>query len=175
MNLFTSPNGSCGVGPRVSRAVITQSEPWTTSTTGSVVTLSPLWPLISSLNRAGSSAAKGSRSGHPPWSFPPISSRPWVSPRDFGYPEDVELCFPMRRGGGWETSRGNRNFRVIGRLKDGVATSRLLQSLLFETAATDPLTYFLVSAFLIFVALAACMAPAIKAVRIDPVKALKME
>jgi len=63
---------------------------------------------------------------------------------------------------------------VLG-LLGGVATSRLLQSILFETAATDPLTYLLASSFLILVALAACMAPAIKAVRIDPVKALKME
>jgi putative ABC transport system permease protein len=60
-------------------------------------------------------------------------------------------------------------------LLGGLATSRVLQSLLFETAATDPLTYVLVSLFLILVALAACMLPAIKAVRIDPVKALKME
>jgi predicted permease len=43
-----------------------------------------------------------------------------ILPQDFSYPEEVELWFPMRRGGGWETSRGNRNFRVIGRLKDGV-------------------------------------------------------
>jgi predicted permease len=43
-----------------------------------------------------------------------------IMPQDFGYPEDVELWFPMRRGGGYESSRGNRNFRVIGRLKKGV-------------------------------------------------------
>jgi putative ABC transport system permease protein len=60
-------------------------------------------------------------------------------------------------------------------LLGSVATSRILQSLLFETAATDPLIYFLVSSFLVLVTLAACMVPAIKAVRIDPVQALKME
>lgn len=43
-----------------------------------------------------------------------------IMPPDFGYPEDVELWFPMRRGGDWETSRGNRNFFLIGRLKQGV-------------------------------------------------------
>jgi putative ABC transport system permease protein len=44
-----------------------------------------------------------------------------VMPRGFAYPEDVELWFPMRRGGRHETSRGNRNFFVIGRLADGVS------------------------------------------------------
>ena len=60
-------------------------------------------------------------------------------------------------------------------LLGGLATSRLLQSLLFEIVATDPLTYILVSSFLMLVALAACMLPAIRAIRIDPVKALKTE
>lgn len=43
-----------------------------------------------------------------------------IMPKDFDYPEEVELWFPMRRGGGYESSRGNRNFNVIGRLKGGV-------------------------------------------------------
>ncbi len=60
---------------------------------------------------------------------------------------------------------------VLGSL----AASRLLQSLLFETAPTDLSTYVLVSLFLILVAIAACLGPAMKAVRVDPIKALKME
>jgi putative ABC transport system permease protein len=44
-----------------------------------------------------------------------------VMPRGFAYPEDVELWFPMQRGGRLETSRGNRNFFVIGRLAIGVS------------------------------------------------------
>jgi putative ABC transport system permease protein len=60
-------------------------------------------------------------------------------------------------------------------LLGGIATARLLRSLLFETTATDPLTYVMVSFFLVLVALTACAIPAMKAVRIDPVKALKME
>jgi putative ABC transport system permease protein len=60
-------------------------------------------------------------------------------------------------------------------LLGGLAVSRVLQSLLFETAATDPSTYVLVSLFLLCVALTACMLPAMRAVRIDPVQALKME
>jgi putative ABC transport system permease protein len=60
-------------------------------------------------------------------------------------------------------------------LLGGFAAARLLQSLLFETTATDPFTYVLVSLFLVLVALTACAIPAMKAVRIDPVKALKME
>jgi ABC-type antimicrobial peptide transport system permease subunit len=58
-------------------------------------------------------------------------------------------------------------------LVGGFAASRLLRSLLFETTATDPLTYAMVSFFLVLVALSACAIPAMKAVRIDPVKALK--
>jgi putative ABC transport system permease protein len=57
----------------------------------------------------------------------------------------------------------------------GLAVSRLLQSLLFETASTDPLTYMLVSLVLLCVTLTACVLPAMKAVRLDPVKALRME
>jgi len=43
-----------------------------------------------------------------------------VMPADFAYPENVELWFPMRRGGRAETGRGNRNFFLIGRLAQGV-------------------------------------------------------
>jgi len=57
----------------------------------------------------------------------------------------------------------------------GLMASRLLQSLLFETQPTDGWTYFAVSVFLALVALGACLVPALRAVRIDPVQALKTE
>ncbi len=63
---------------------------------------------------------------------------------------------------------------VLG-LGGGLAASRLLQSLLFETQPTDAWTYAFVSAFLAIVALAACLVPALRAVRINPVEALKTE
>jgi len=44
-----------------------------------------------------------------------------VMPRGFDYPEDVELWVPMRRNDGYETGRGNNNFFILGRLKDGVS------------------------------------------------------
>jgi putative ABC transport system permease protein len=64
---------------------------------------------------------------------------------------------------------------IAGGLLGGLATGRLIQSLLFETSTTDPATYVLVSLFLVLVATAACVLPAIRAVRIDPVRALKTE
>ncbi len=56
-----------------------------------------------------------------------------------------------------------------------VALSSVLASLLFETAATDPATYVVVIALLLMVALAACVLPARRAVRVDPVIALRAE
>jgi predicted permease len=43
-----------------------------------------------------------------------------VMPKTFDYPADVALWFPMRKGGNVERSRGNRNFFMIGRLRDGI-------------------------------------------------------
>jgi ABC-type antimicrobial peptide transport system permease subunit len=57
----------------------------------------------------------------------------------------------------------------------GLAASRLLQSLLYQTHPTDLWTYVFVSVFLVTVALAACLVPALRAVRINPVEALKTE
>jgi predicted permease len=43
-----------------------------------------------------------------------------VLPEGFSYPNDVDLFFPLQRGGGEESGRGNNNFFMIGRLADGV-------------------------------------------------------
>jgi putative ABC transport system permease protein len=56
-----------------------------------------------------------------------------------------------------------------------LALTRLLQTLLFEVSAIDPLTYLGVVAALGTVALIACYAPARRAARIDPVTALRCE
>ena len=56
-----------------------------------------------------------------------------------------------------------------------LALSRALASLVFDVAVRDPLTYVSISAVLMLVALAACLMPARKASRVDPMVALRWE
>ncbi len=58
----------------------------------------------------------------------------------------------------------------------GAATStRFLQSMLFEVGTTDLLTFVVVSVVLVTVATAACLIPALRATRVDPLTALRSE
>jgi ABC-type antimicrobial peptide transport system permease subunit len=55
------------------------------------------------------------------------------------------------------------------------AASRLLAQLLFGVKPTDPLTYLVVTAALAVVAFLACYLPARRAMRVDPIIALRAE
>ena len=60
-------------------------------------------------------------------------------------------------------------------LLGAIAMSRLMQTLLFETPTTDALTYISVTSVLTMVAVAACLVPAFRAARIDPVLAMRAD
>ncbi len=55
------------------------------------------------------------------------------------------------------------------------ATSRLLERMLFQVAPADPATFVAVSVLFSAVAVVACLLPAWRAVRVDPVTVLQTE
>ncbi len=63
---------------------------------------------------------------------------------------------------------------VLG-LAGALAFSRILSSVLFKVGATDPTTFLLSALLLTFVAIAACLGPASRATRVDPMIALRSE
>jgi putative ABC transport system permease protein len=53
--------------------------------------------------------------------------------------------------------------------------ARLITSLLYQVSSVDPLTYLFVAALLAVVALLACYIPARRAMKVDPMTALRTE
>jgi putative ABC transport system permease protein len=63
---------------------------------------------------------------------------------------------------------------LIG-LMAALALTRLIQTLLFETPPADPVTFATFAAVIAFSAMLACLVPAYRAVRVNPVTALRVE
>jgi len=66
-------------------------------------------------------------------------------------------------------------FGIIAGVAGALALTRLMTSLLFDVTPTDPPTFTIVAIVLALAAVAACLIPARRALRVDPMTALRYE
>jgi ABC-type antimicrobial peptide transport system permease subunit len=64
---------------------------------------------------------------------------------------------------------------LLAGLAGAIALSRRLESLLYGVSATDPATFATIAVVALAVAAAACLVPAVRAIRVDPVTALRAD
>jgi putative ABC transport system permease protein len=95
--------------------------------------------------------------------------------REFG----IRIALGARRGRLiWHVLREGLAFPVVGvvaGLGAAVAFTRVLQSSLYETSAQDPRVFALMAVVLLAVSAAACLGPAWRATRADPIESLRAE
>ena len=63
---------------------------------------------------------------------------------------------------------------ILG-IAGALGATRLVDDMLFQVTATDPVTYVGVTGIFLLVALGACVLPAWRAIRVDPVEAFRAE
>jgi putative ABC transport system permease protein len=66
-------------------------------------------------------------------------------------------------------------FGLLFGLMGAVGAAQLIRSMLYGTRPLDPLVFAAVSGTLLLVAVAACLVPAWRASRLDPMQALRTE
>jgi putative ABC transport system permease protein len=91
----------------------------------------------------------------------------------------IRIALGARRGDVFKMVLGQAGVLTLVGVGVGLAASlaltRFMSSLLFEVSATDPLVFLVIPLTLSGVALGACLAPARRATRVDPMVALRHE